>query len=59
MDDMDECCTYTRDGDHCRIECKLGLWAVEGPFGLDLINEAYRYYAQYKADGEYTALLAS
>jgi hypothetical protein len=31
---------------------------VSGPFGMELINEAMRYFEQYKGDGEYDKLLS-
>ena len=55
--DMEKCTIYMRRGDRCEIKCKLGLWSVEGPYGLELINEANHYFRQYKEDGEYDALL--
>jgi hypothetical protein len=55
--DLEKCATYKRRGDRCEISCKLGLWSVEGPFGLQIINEAEHYFQQYKADGEYDGLL--
>ena len=57
--DMEKCTIYTRRGDRCQIKCRLGLWSVEGPYGLALINEADHYYQQYKADGEYDELLSN
>ncbi len=55
--EMEKCTIYTRRGNGCEIKCRLGLWSVEGPYGLALINEAKRYFEQYKADGEYDKLL--
>lgn len=55
--EMERCTTYKRRGDRCEIRCKLGLWSVEGPYGLMLINEADRYFRQYKDDGKYDELL--
>lgn len=55
--DMEKCTTYKRRGDRCTISCKLGLWSVEAPYGLALINEATHYFEQYKSDGEYDELL--
>ena len=55
--DMEKCATYTRRGERCEIKCRLGLWSVEGPYGLALINEAGHYFEQYKSDGEYDKLL--
>ncbi len=57
LTDMEKCTVYTRRGDRCEIRCRLGLWSVHGPYGLDLINEAEHYFKQYKADGEYDLLL--
>ncbi len=54
---FEKCVTYRRRGDKCTISCNLGLWSVEGPYGLQLINEANHYFQQYKADGEYDELL--
>lgn len=55
--DMANCTTYTRAGDSCTIRCNLGLWEVTAQYGLNLINEATHYFEQYKADGEYHAIL--
>ena len=57
MKDFEKCVTYRRNGDRCVIACKLGLWSVEGPFGMALIHEAMHYFEQYKRDGEYRAIL--
>ena len=57
--ELDKCTTYKRRGDRCTISCKLGLWSVEGKFGLALINEAEHYFRQYKSDGEYDQLLSA
>lgn len=55
--DMEKCCIYRRRGDRCEIKCRLGFWSVEGPYSLQLINEANHYFQQYRADGEYDELL--
>ncbi len=55
--DMEKCCIYKRRGDRCEIKCKLGLWSVDGPYGLALIDEANHYFQQYRADGEYDKFL--
>ncbi len=57
MTDIEKCTTYKRRGDRCTISCNLGLWSVEGTYGLALINEASHYFRQYKADGEYSEIL--
>lgn len=57
MTELERCATYTRVGDTCTISCKLGLWEVSGPYGVQLINEAEHYFQQYKADGEYHQIL--
>lgn len=55
--EMEKCTVYKRRGDRCEIKCKLGLWSVDGPYGLALMNEANHYFQQYKDDGEYDKLL--
>ena len=55
--EMEKCTIYKRHGDRCEIKCRLGLWSVEGPYSLMLINEANRYFQQYRADGEYDKFL--
>ena len=55
--ELEKCATYHRRGDMCEIKCKLGLWSVEGAFGLQLIREAEHYFRQYKENGEYDELL--
>ena len=55
--DMEKCVTYRRAGPVCTISCNLGLWSVQGPYGLKLIGEAEHYFNQYKADGEYSDIL--
>ena len=55
--EMEKCTIYTRRGDRCEIKCRLGLWSVDGLYGLALINEANHYFQQYKSDGEYDKLL--
>jgi len=57
MTDLEKCSTYKREGDRCTIKCKLGLWEVSGPCGLQLIKEAMHYFEQYKSDGEYFEIL--
>lgn len=57
LTEIERCTVYTRKGGRCEIRCRLGLWSVEGPYGLSLINEAEHYFQQYKEDGEYDKLL--
>jgi len=57
LTDMEKCTIYTRIDKLCTIKCRLGLWSVEGKYGLDLINEASHYFEQYKADGEYEQII--
>lgn len=57
MTELERCAAYSREGEVCRISCKLGLWSVEGKYGLALINEADHYFQQYKSDGEYHEIL--
>ena len=55
--EMEKCAIYNREGDRCTITCRLGLWAVDGPYGLATMNEAGHYFEQCKRDGEYDELL--
>ena len=55
--EMEKCTIYHRDGKRVTISCKLGLWQVEGNYGLTIINEATRYFLQYKAGGEYSDII--
>jgi len=56
--EMRKCTTFMfLNTGRCIISCKLGLWSVEGPYGMSLIEEANRYYQLYKADGEYDEIL--
>lgn len=41
------------------IECRLGLWAVEGPDHAFVEQNARHYWMQYHADGEYAKILAN
>ena len=56
---IEECSDFTIEGDQLTIYCKLGLWSVTGPMteGQNIIDEAWRYFLQYKNDGEYDDLL--
>ncbi len=55
--DFEKCTIHKKSNNRYSIKCKLGLWAIEGPYDLSLINEANHYFKQYKADGEYDKLL--
>ncbi len=57
MIEMERCTTYRRLGNKCEIHCNLGLWSVEGEYGMPLINEATYYFEQYKEAGEYYTIL--
>jgi hypothetical protein len=39
------------------IECKLGLWGVQGEDKDEVQDEALHYFLQYKSDGEYQNIL--
>lgn len=39
------------------IRCKLGLWRVEGKSIQEVEQNAFHYWQQYYADGEYNLLL--
>ena len=59
MNEFEKCTICKHDEDRYIIECKKGLWAVEGPYMKQIINEAMHYFNQYKADGEYSEILGS
>lgn len=44
---------YIEDGRH-HIDCKKGLWAVNGANEFDVYREAIHYFKQYYSDGEYS-----
>lgn len=53
-DEFDKCVNVS----DYEISCKLGLWSVSSSAGNpEIMNEAYYYWMQYKADGEYNELL--
>lgn len=39
------------------IECKHGLWSVEGKDHDAVFSEALAYFRQYKSDGEYSSII--
>lgn len=55
--EMEKCTTYNRKGGRCEIKCRLGLWSVEGEDLIDVVNEAYHYFEQYKDAGEYHEII--
>jgi len=57
MSDFKKCTSSPKEEDGYTVECKLGLWSVSGGNLIDVLNEAYNYFAQYKSDGEYDELL--
>jgi len=51
-------CTNTKyDGKRWSIDCRLGLWGVEAPTREQALQEAFRYFEQYKSDGEYSSII--
>lgn len=57
MEEFNACTTYLRRNDRCTISCRMGLWSVEGKYGIKLIDEAMHYWRQYKRDGEYSSII--
>ena len=57
MVELYKCAKFQQSGDRLLIQCKLGLWSVDGTSDMTTINEAMRYFEQYKNDGEYADLL--
>ena len=39
------------------IECRYGLWSVEGKDHNAVFSEALAYFRQYKEDGEYSSII--
>jgi len=44
---------YSNANHRHQIDCRLGLWGVSAPTEAQAIKEAFHYYRQYAADGEY------
>jgi len=59
MIELHKCANFQQSDGRTAIQCKLGLWGVEGPSDMTTINEAMHYFEQYKSDGEYADLLGS
>ena len=57
MKELHKCATFQQSARRLAINCKLGLWGVDGPNNMTTINEAMHYFEQYKNDGEYVVLL--
>jgi len=57
MVELHKCANFWQSGGRMMIQCKLGLWSVDGTSDMTTINEAMRYFEQYKNDGEYADLL--
>jgi len=57
MSEMHKCTITTHEEGTTIISCKKGLWCVRGVYGAPLVSEAYHYFRQYKADGEYHEIL--
>lgn len=54
---FDKCVIKTCGGRS--IRCCLGLWAVSAPDAENAEREAWRYWQQYYADGEYQKHLSN
>lgn len=44
--------SYEQNGRFC-IDCKKGNWGVSAPSDQEAKREAFHYFMQYNADGEY------
>ena len=40
-----------------KIDCKLGLWGVDGYEPINVMYEAMNYFRQYESDGEYSSII--
>lgn len=50
---FEKCIERVIKGDSIIIKCKLGLWSVESTNHAQVESEAFHYWQQYYADGEY------
>ena len=59
LQDFLECVYDEHGGGSYEIHCKLNLWSVSGSSGdkSKVIEEAYHYWQQYKAGGEYSSII--
>ena len=51
------CVDSTEKDGRTSIKCKLGLWSVEASDSDRVYIDAFHYWRQYKADGEYHSLI--
>lgn len=58
---FDECVNIKLNTKTVTIDCKLGLWGVEGDIAeiKRIMNEALNYWQQYKDDGEYSSIISA
>ena len=56
---FDRCIVRKSKGGRHEINCRLGLWGVEGPDRESVQGEAMHYWKQYFADGEYQKHLSN
>ena len=47
------CVNEVKRGSNIEVECKLGLWSIEGP-KESVYAESLHYWKQYADDGEYS-----
>jgi len=52
-----QCTTQSKRNDQHVITCNLGLWSVSAPTVDQAIREAWHYFMQYKAGGEYSEII--
>ena len=60
MSDLDKfsmCVDSTEKDGRISIKCKLGLWSVDAGDSDRVYIDAFHYWRQYKADGEYHSLI--
>ena len=57
LDDFNKCVNETTEGGRVSLECKLGLWSVSCTDSDRVYLDAYHYWRQYAADGEYSSII--
>ena len=57
VNDFNKCVYIDTNKHKIKIECRLGLWGVEGRIHEQVRKEAFNYWQQYKDDGEYSSII--
>lgn len=57
QDDFEKCVIESKVGGRTSLKCRLGLWAVMSTDSDSVYLESYRYWRQYRDDGEYHEII--